>query len=351
MSQIKISIIIPVFNSEKYIDECIKSLLYQDFSEYEIICINDGSTDNSRKILEQYASKHEHIKVFDKKNEGSGSARNFGLKQAKGKYVLFLDSDDWLEQDTLETLYATAEENNSELVLFNAMEHYTNNKTHERIYHVISDASDFKNFSFDYNNNINLVMNGYHIVCTKLHKLEFIRDYSLEFASRDQFEDVLFHIKSMIFAKRISYCPEILYHYRRNKENSRQNNAIKSKKSLEFFDIFDEVRKFLLNEGLYEKFRINYYKFVINESQNIEHNIDVKYKETFFKKAQKTFINLKIMEDDLKRLPLEYQYFYINILKSDSISDFEKNKKKYAKRMKISKNIIHLKQKIKKIIH
>ncbi|MBR0471297.1 MAG: glycosyltransferase family 2 protein [Methanosphaera sp.] len=350
MSNIEISIIIPVFNSEKYLDECLKSVIHQTFTRYEIICVNDGSTDSSLIILEKYLQKYDNLKVHNKENEGPGSARNYGLKHAKGKYVLFLDSDDWLEENTLETLYETAMENDSELVMFNALEHYKNNKTKNRTYHVIKEDNNFRKFSFDYNNNINLVMNGYHIVCTKLHKLDFIKNYSLSFAEKDQFEDVLFHIKSMIYAKRISYTPEVLYHYRRTGDNSRQNNALNGKKSLQFFEIFEEVKEFLYDECLYEKFKINYYKFVINETRNIEQNIDNKFYDDFFIKAKKTFNKLCISTNDIMRLPLDYQYFYKALIESDNSLMFRKNLKKSNKKLLITKKVLKVKQWIKQII-
>ncbi|RAP53515.1 MAG: hypothetical protein BZ138_00705 [Methanosphaera sp. rholeuAM270] len=350
MSKTLISVIVPVFNCEKYLEDCIESLNNQSFTDYEVVFVDDGSTDGSGRILDEYKLRDNRFNVFHKENEGPASARNYALKHAEGEFVLFLDSDDWLENNTLETLYNTAKNNDSELVLFNSIEHYKNDVTKIREYHIIGEDNDFENFSFDYNNNINLVMNGYHIVCTKLHKLSFIKDNNMEFSDKKEFEDVLFHIKSMIYAKRISYNPGILYHYRRTKTESRQNKAITSIKSLEFFEIFEEAYDFLESEGLYDKFRINYYKFVINESMNIEEKIDSKYRESFFSTANTFFNNLKIDNQDLKRLPLEQQYFYNNISTSKDISEFDKNREMNRKKIKIHEKSIRIRQKIRKII-
>ena len=99
-----ISIIIPVYNVEKYLRECLDSVLSQSCSEYEVICVNDGSTDGSLTILKEYAKKIDKIQIIDQKNNGLSGARNAGINEANGDYNLLLDSDDWIEQNTIEIL-------------------------------------------------------------------------------------------------------------------------------------------------------------------------------------------------------------------------------------------------------
>ena len=101
MKKINISIIIPVYNIEKYLKCCLNSILEQTFQEFEVICVDDGSTDHSLEILEEYKKKDKRIRIFTQENKYAGVARNNGLKHAKGEYVLFLDADDFLEKDTL----------------------------------------------------------------------------------------------------------------------------------------------------------------------------------------------------------------------------------------------------------
>ena len=102
MSKIKVSVIVPVFNKEKYLGDCLDSLINQTLEEIEVICVDDGSSDGSASILEEYSCNDSRIKVFRQENGGPGSARNKALKKAAGKYVLFVDADDWIEQDTAE---------------------------------------------------------------------------------------------------------------------------------------------------------------------------------------------------------------------------------------------------------
>jgi glycosyltransferase involved in cell wall biosynthesis len=112
-----ISIIIPVYNVEKYLSECLDSIMNQTFSDIEIICINDGSTDNSLAYLEKYSQKGSRVIVINQENKGQAVARNIGIKAAKGKYVLFVDSDDWIAQNSCETLLSYLTED-IDLIIF-----------------------------------------------------------------------------------------------------------------------------------------------------------------------------------------------------------------------------------------
>lgn len=329
MSDCKISVIIPVYNSDDYLCECLDSLVSQTFIDFEVICIDDGSTDKSKVILEDYSNRDIRFNVFSQENSGPAVARNNAIDKANGEYLLFLDSDDWLESDTLEKLYNTACSNNSELVLFNAIEHYKDNVTRERIYHIHADEStDFEEFSFDYNNNINLVMNGYHIVCTKLHRKMFIDDNNIRFKKYGQFEDIYFHIKSMICAKRISYNPEIFYHYRRTQEDSRQNTTISTNKSFVLFSIFDEVEELLEEYNLSKKLHINFIRFKINETYNIFNNIKDEYMDELYDITHDEFIKMDLKNDEILRLPVNHQIFYNSIIQSSNYIQYEKVLKK-----------------------
>lgn len=114
---IKISIIVPVYNTAKYLKRCLESILIQSLNEIEIIVVNDGSTDESLKILEEYEKKDRRIKIINKKNGGLSSARNAGINLAKGKYIINLDSDDWIEQDYFKNMYEFAEQNSLDIVV------------------------------------------------------------------------------------------------------------------------------------------------------------------------------------------------------------------------------------------
>ena len=116
----RVSIIIPIYNVEQYIEECLLSAMRQTLKEIEIICVNDGSTDDSMGIVRKYAREDPRIRIVEKENGGLSSARNAGMDAAKGEYILFLDSDDWILPETLEEIYDSAVKNDLDNVYFNA---------------------------------------------------------------------------------------------------------------------------------------------------------------------------------------------------------------------------------------
>lgn len=115
MNKIFVSIIVPVYNVEKYLARCLNSLIEQTLYEIEIICVDDGSTDNSPKILKQYADKYPNIKIITQTNKGLSAARNTGMNHAQGKYIGFVDSDDWIDKDFYEKLFYTAQKYNASI--------------------------------------------------------------------------------------------------------------------------------------------------------------------------------------------------------------------------------------------
>ena len=114
---IEVSIIVPVYNVEEYLERCLESIINQTFKNIEVIALNNGSTDNSLNILLKYAEKDKRIKVIDNYNLGVSEARNNGIREANGKYIVFVDSDDWLDKDMIEIIYSNIVENDCDLVM------------------------------------------------------------------------------------------------------------------------------------------------------------------------------------------------------------------------------------------
>ena len=119
-NEVKISIIMPIYNAEAFLKDSLDDIIGQTLKEFELICINDGSTDNSQNMLKEYSCQDDRIKVICQDNKGPGIARNTGVCRASGKYLLFLDSDDRFEEDLLELIYRCAEENEADIVVYNA---------------------------------------------------------------------------------------------------------------------------------------------------------------------------------------------------------------------------------------
>ena len=225
----KISIIVPVYNVEKYISRCLDSLVNQTLNDIEIIVVNDGSIDNSQKVIDGYVKKYKNVKSYTKENGGQGSARNFGLTKSSGEYVGYVDSDDYVELDMYEKLYNKAKENDSDIVIcdnYNVYEKKEKNLDIERIF-------------FD-DNKINAFF-GKKAVWNKIYKKNLLLKNKLKFRSKVWYEDLDFTIKAIISAKNIDYVRQPLYNYL-IREGSTMNNS-NVKRNLEILDAFDEILK------------------------------------------------------------------------------------------------------------
>lgn len=194
----KISIITPVYNVEKYLEKNIESILGQTFRDYEFIIVNDGSTDSSGEIAEKYAKKDNRIKVINKENGGAPSARNEGIKIAKGDYLYFPDSDDWLEKDYLENLYDAAVRTNVDLVITGfKMEYYEGNK--EVTYPVsINSEIEIYNNKYDLRNNAHKYFDNmmWAVPWNKLYRASYIKTYTLFFPNV-KWDDLHFNMECL----------------------------------------------------------------------------------------------------------------------------------------------------------
>lgn len=207
----KISVIIPVYNVEKYLKECLDSVINQTIKDIEIICINDGSTDSSLELLKEYSEKDNRIVLIDKENEGVGKTRNLGIDVAKGDFVIFMDPDDfYMDKDVLEVLYNNAIENNV-LICGGGFVTY-NNITKEFSQNYPQDLDgyifekdaliDYKDYQFDY---------GYHRF---IYNREFLIKNNIYFPLYKRFQDPPFFIKAMILAEKFYAVKKLVYGYR-----------------------------------------------------------------------------------------------------------------------------------------
>lgn len=205
------SIIIPVYNVETYLRDCLDSVCNQSYTDWEAVCVNDGSTDGSGLILKEYSAKDPRIAIVTKDNGGLSSARNSGLDVAKGDYILFLDSDDWLENNALELLAKRIE--GEDILCFSGRRFFeVDNKFNP------SDRLDERHYSsgMDYYNDNALKHRDFAFVCVvlRLYKRSFLMDNNLRFKEGILHEDDLFTPKVCYFAQGVSVIDECLYNYR-----------------------------------------------------------------------------------------------------------------------------------------
>ena len=207
----KFSIILPVYNVEHYLRECLESVLQQSFADWEAICVNDGSTDNSAAILEEYGHKDGRFKIVNQPNGGLSAARNTGLKAATGEYVLFLDSDDWLESNALERISESLTD--EDILCFSGRRFFEK----ESQYH---DADQLQPGSYatgmDYYNENALSVRDFAFVCVVLraYKREFLLSHELWFKEGIFHEDNLFTPLACYYAGKVKVINNCLYDYR-----------------------------------------------------------------------------------------------------------------------------------------
>jgi len=215
----KFTLIIPIYQVEQYLAECLDSVLAQSFIDYEVICVNDGSTDNSLAILEEYALQHRQINVITQVNKGLSAARNAGIKAAIGDYIFFLDSDDWIESDTLKIL--NEKQNGEDLIWFNGRRYFEDGRTEEPDKGITEENIG----GWDYYNKYALLSRYFHFVCTvlRIYKREFLLRNNLFFKEGIYHEDNLFTPIVCFYAQKVKVIPDCLYVYRIRKGSITNN--------------------------------------------------------------------------------------------------------------------------------
>ena len=205
------SVIIPVYNVEKYLRACLDSMLNQTFSDWEAICVNDGSTDGSAAILREYAAKDNRFQVVEQSNAGLSAARNTGMKHATGDYVLFLDSDDWLETNALETLAGNLD--GEDMVCFSGRRYL---ELEDRYLSADQLEEQAYQSGMDYYNENALQRRDFAFVCVvlRLYKRSFLEENGLRFKEGIFHEDNLFTPLACYFARRVKVLNRCLYDYR-----------------------------------------------------------------------------------------------------------------------------------------
>lgn len=237
---IKVSVIIPVYNVEKYLKKCLDSLVNQTLKEVEIIVVNDGSPDNSQKIIDKYVKKYPKlIKSFIKENGGQGTARNLGLKYAKGEYISFVDSDDWLDVTALESMYNLAKKDDSDIVICDMVDHF---KDYE-LYHNCT--------------KYNSVFEVTPSACNKIFKKDVIN--GLEFIPKVWYEDFNFTTKILLNTDKISCISEGFYHCNCGHVSTMNNNN--SLKNLDMIEVIEDIKKYAKKNKKYDDNLISYLIF------------------------------------------------------------------------------------------
>ncbi len=235
----KVSVIVPVYNVEKYLIKSLDSLVNQTLEDIEIIVVNDGSTDNSKKIIEVYKEKYQDkIKYLEKPNGGLSDARNFGIPHATGEYIAFLDSDDYVELDTYEKMYNKAKEENADMVECDFIWEYPN-KTK-------IDTGTI------YTNKKEMLTYARVVAWNKLIKRDLLEKYKIKFPKGLRYEDVEFFYKMVPYYNKVSFVKEPLIHYIQRESSI---SKVQNERTKEIFEVLDNVIEYYKNKNLYNEYK------------------------------------------------------------------------------------------------
>ena len=232
----KISIIIPVYNVEKYLAECLDSVVNQTMRDIQIICVNDGSPDNSRAILQEYADEDSRIEIIDKPNGGLSSARNAAYPSIKGKYTLFVDSDDWIDSKLCEKTYHKAEETGAQMVFFFCQR--------QEVQSILTNDIMTVEEKF-------LIL-GFAAAWCRLWRSDLLLNNKLYFPEGLVSEDNLVHWQAVTLAERISIVPERLYYWRETPGSITQTIG---KHWMDAIPVYNKIRDYLLESDYYTAYR------------------------------------------------------------------------------------------------
>lgn len=273
-----VSIIVPVYNTEKYLNQCIDSLINQTYKNIEIILVNDGSTDDSGKICDEYKAKDKRVKVYHIQNKGVSNARNIGISKAAGQFIMFLDSDDWIEPETCEVALSKALETDSDIVFWSWIKESANDSFKETYLE--------ENSKILINNEVNKLRircigllddelknpvktDAFNTPWAKLYKRDLLINSGVEFIERKKvgMEDVLFNIQLFQYVNKVTYIAKYFNHY-----------VLENPTSLTKID----------TDVLFEKF-----KTLFNNIENIGHK-NLRFEEALNNRICTSLINIML---------------------------------------------------------
>ena len=261
---IKVSVIIPVFNTEKYISKCLSSLVNQTLDDIEIICVNDGSTDNSLEIIEKIANNDARIQIINQEHKKQGAARNSGLRIAEGEYIGFVDSDDWVDLNYYEMLYNTAKKYDADIALATNVR-IGNGKTKKRLEITEEKTAETLQEKIDIGNQVKNPC-----PTNKIYRHSMLKDNNIIWPEGVFCEDKLFTIQAIYYANKIVTVPDVNYYYFRN-----PNSTVHTKSE-----------KHTLDKNNAKKAVLNFLR---------EQNAQIRDKEFWAITEQKKFLSLPLL--------------------------------------------------------
>lgn len=344
MGNIKVSVIMPVYNVEEFLDRTLGDVLDQTLTDIEVICVDDGSTDASREIIKKYQKKDSRLQLIEQKNQYAGVARNNGLQHAKGKYVVFWDSDDMFQKKALEIMYMQSEKMQSDICIC-AANRYDNSKQ----MYIASDAYLRKKYlpkqelfnKFDIPEYIfNLATN---VPWNKMFRREFLNQNRLQFQAIKQANDTYFTLMAFFLAERITYVEDVLISYRVN-----NNTSLSGKASDTVFCAYESYLCTLEEMEKHEQAALVKRSFLNRAISGFYHAMNIQttfaaYRSLYEKLVSEGFARFELLDKEREFFYDKWMYDDMQKMRSMSPEDFmlqksmsrrlsvEKAKSEYAK--------------------
>ena len=291
----KVSVILCVYDEERFIDKAISSILNQSLDDFELIVVNDGSTDSTLDIINSYDD--DRIRLIDQKNIGLGASRNKAMKLARGEYVAFLDGDDWFCSDALEIAY-------SDWFKLNSFDESFDDR--------VFTPDECRDFLFDLSVN----------ACQKIYRNEFLRNSSAKFVEGIFFEDMPFFFEIFLKAKRISIIRKHLYYHRKH---SKSITDIIDCDYLDTVPAGQELMRRFIDNGFYDDYKFDLLAYKINGPRFALSQIVDKCKEPLFNLIREDYLKIrdsKYYDDFLNELGPVKKKFFLDVIRSKSYDEF-----------------------------
>lgn len=321
---VKVSVVIPVYNVEDYLGECLDSIVNQTLDDIEIICVNDGSKDKSLEILNDYANNDDRFTIISQENGGHAVATNRGMELAKGKYLYLMDSDDILDVTALEKTYNLAEEKEVDFVIFQAInyymdkdeyvkaENYSMNALADYVGDKVFNYKDIKDFIFD------IAVTPW----SKLYNNEFIKKSKAKFPEGLIFDDNVFFFEVLFNAERIAFYREHLF---KRRWYSSSSTTAGDKRFADTIEINNLIIKVFIKYGLFDEFK----EFLFNRKIKIVYmrftKVKDEFKEYFYNKMKADFESMlgdEIYDGILDCLTFRNKSIFENVINSNSFKEF-----------------------------
>lgn len=334
---VKVSVIVPVYNVENYLRECLDSIINQTFTDLEIICINDGSTDNSLEILMEYESNDDRITVINQENMGHAVATNNGIEVATGECLFFMDSDDIIELNALEISYDKLKEKDADFVMFKVMNYddingvyyETKNYSMEEIYDKVGDNV------FNYHDIDELMFESCVCPWNKLYKREFVMENNIRFPKGLIFDDNVFYYNALLSANKICFIDEFLFIRRWYSKSSTTTGDIRFISSLDISNLIIDIFK---DKNEFDNYKINLLNNKISINFMRYNKIKKEFKQSYFKAMREDFIkilkNEELYEDLIETLTYRNRRIFEQVIISENSIELDLLRKTYDTQMK-----------------